>query len=42
MWIEAILEYLVAIGSPDRETWRLWLAILAVGILLCVVLAIFG
>jgi len=42
MWIEAILEYLAAVGGPDRETWRPWLAIMSVCAILCLALAIFG
>jgi hypothetical protein len=41
MLIDAILEYLGAIGGPDHGTWRLWLAIMGVGIATCVLLEIF-
>jgi len=40
MLIDLILEYLGAIGGPDRSTWRLWLAIMGLGITACIVLAI--
>lgn len=39
MLIEAILEYLAAIGGPDRGTWKLWLGIVAAGGIACVLLA---
>ncbi|SFJ10122.1 hypothetical protein SAMN03159338_0795 [Sphingomonas sp. NFR04] len=39
MLIEAILEYLGAIGGPDRGTWKLWLGIMAAGIIACALLA---
>lgn len=41
MIIETIAEYLIAIGGPDRGTWRVWLATTVVAIVACVVLAIF-
>ena len=41
MLIDAIFEYLIAIGGPDRGTWRLWLTITVVGIFACVLLAAF-
>ncbi|WP_269747794.1 hypothetical protein [Sphingomonas sp. TDK1] len=39
MLIEAILEYLGAIGGPDRGTWKLWLGIVAAGAVACVLLS---
>ncbi|WP_276204573.1 hypothetical protein [Sphingomonas panacis] len=41
MLVDAIFEYLIAIGGPDRGTWRLWLAITLVGIFACVLIAAF-
>lgn len=41
MLIEAILAYLESIGGPDRETWRIWLAIMVTGVAACTLLAIF-
>jgi hypothetical protein len=41
MLIEAILEYLGAIGGPDRSTWKLWLGIVIVGGMACVLIALF-
>ncbi|NJB99548.1 MULTISPECIES: hypothetical protein [Sphingomonas] len=39
MLIEAILEYLGAIGGPDRGTWKLWLRIMGAGTIACALLA---
>ncbi|WP_294256347.1 hypothetical protein [uncultured Sphingomonas sp.] len=39
MLIEAILEYLGAIGGPDRGTWKLWLGIVLAGAIACALLA---
>lgn len=41
MLIEIILGYLGAITGPDRATWRLWLAIMVLGLLTCAILAAF-
>ena len=41
MLIEAILEYLGAIGGPDRGTWKLWLGIVSVGLIACLVITMF-
>jgi len=37
--IDFILEYLAAIGMPDRATWRIWIAIVgtAVAVIIFVV-----
>ncbi|WP_313535300.1 hypothetical protein [Sphingomonas sp.] len=42
MLIEAILEYLGAIGGPDRGTGKLWLGIVAAGGIACVLIACFA
>ncbi|WBO22510.1 hypothetical protein [Sphingomonas abietis] len=39
MLIEAILAYLGAIGGPGRATWKLWLGIVIVGLIVCLVVA---
>lgn len=39
MLIDAILEYLGAIGGPERGTWKLWLGIVAAGSIACLLLA---
>jgi hypothetical protein len=41
MLLELIAEYLIAIGGPDRGTWRLWLAVSGIGTLACVLLIVF-
>ena len=41
MLIEAICEYLIAIGGPSRGTGWLWLAITVVGTAACALLAAF-
>lgn len=39
--IEAILAYLGAIGGPDRATWKLWLGVVIVGLVICLLIAMF-
>jgi hypothetical protein len=41
MLIEVILAYLTGVVGPNQETWRLWLAIMGGGTLLCVLLTLF-
>lgn len=40
MLIEVILEYLVAAGGPDSETWKLWVSVMSVGLAAGVLLAL--
>lgn len=41
MLVEFILEYLSDIAGPDRATWRLWLTVVAVGMMARLLLVLF-